>query len=235
MVRQKSAVEQTQPKNVLRRYSRRWPAAGTPVRPDALASSSKTPKYSRKKPHRAACSTQTLVAMPQKARVRIPLARRIESEPGAEEGACQRGLAMTMSPDCGRSRSTRSVVPGPLGQQFALQFGPLAHGLQRVRFPPIWRARTAGFDVVRVPAVLEEDHRHARDPRGRDGFTDLLDRRRRAADVEAGQIEIAAGRGVGVLHVDHDQRGLDRRQRQVLRPRGQGDGPAPRHCRVLRR
>ena len=100
------------------------------------------------------------------------------------------------------------VVPASLGQQLALQFGPAAHQLQRIGLVPVGRARAARLDIVGVPAVLEEDHRHAGRARGVGGFPDLFDRRRGAGDVEAREIEIAARRGVGVLHVDDDQRRL---------------------------
>ena len=102
--------------------------------------------------------------------------------------------------------------------------GSLAHGLQRVGLPPVGRARAAGLDIVAVPAVLEEDDRHAGGARRLDQPRAIFSiTARRAADVEPGQVEIAAGRGVGVLHVDHDQRRLGRIERQGLRARRQGD------------
>jgi hypothetical protein len=63
----------------------------------------------------------------------------------------------------------------------------------------------------------------------------LLDHLRGAADVEAGEIEIAARRGVGVLHVDDDDGGLVDRDPDRLRPRRQGHQPLLRlDCRLDR-
>ena len=129
----------------------------------------------------------------------------------------------------------QGVVPGPLGQQRPLQLRPVAHGLQRIGLPPVGRSFAAGLDIVAIPAVLEENHGDARRPRRLDRHGDLVDRGGGPADVEAGDVQVAAGGGVGILHVHHDQRrggGIDG---QVLRPRRQRHRALTRNGRAIRR
>jgi hypothetical protein len=113
------------------------------------------------------------------------------------------------------------VVPAALGEELALQLGLGAHGLQCVRLVPVGRAGAAGFHVRRVPAVLQEHDQHAGRARRRNGAHDVRDGALRAGDVEAGRVDVAAERGVGVLHVDHDQRRVGGVQRERLGPCGQ--------------
>ena len=158
--------------------------------------------------------------MPVKTSERMPRGAQQAVEVGVEEGAVARLLDDDVA-GLRRQRLHQLVVPAALGQQLALQLGPRAHRLERVRLVPVGRARAARLDIVGVPAVLEEDHRHAGGARGVGRLLDLLDRRRRARDVEAREVEIAAGRGIGVLHVDDDQRRLGRAQHDRLGPRRQ--------------
>lgn len=116
------------------------------------------------------------------------------------------------------------VVPAALGEELALQRGLGAHGLERVRLVPVGRAGATGFHVGGVPAVLQEDDQHAGRARGRDGAHDVGDRALRAGDVEAGRIDVAADRGIGVLHVDDDEGGVAGMQCERLGARGQHHG-----------
>ena len=133
-----------------------------------------------------------------------------------------------MSPGRGCQRVDDGVVPGSLGQQRAFQFGPCAHGLEGVGFVPVGGAGRAGLDVVLVPAVLEVDDRQAGGACGVEHGLRFGDRRRRAGDVEAGDVDIASGAGIGVLHIDHDHRGFTWFQAQRFRPGRQGDAVAAR-------
>ena len=110
-----------------------------------------------------------------------------------------------MSP-LGPERVDQLVIPAAPRQQPAVQLGAPAHRLQRVRLVPVGRSRPARLDIVGVPAVLEIDHRQPGRARRRQHLGALLDHPGGALDVEAGEVEIAARRGIGVLHVDHDHR-----------------------------
>src|SRR5471030_653589 len=111
------------------------------------------------------------------------------------------------------------VVPAALGQQLALQFGLLAHGLHGIGLVIVGRARPAALDIFGIPAVLEIDHLDPGGARCVGRLLDPGDRGRRTRNVEARVIEITAGRGVGVLHVDDDQRRLRGLDQYRLGPR----------------
>ena len=106
------------------------------------------------------------------------------------------------------------VVPAALGEELALELRPGPHCLQRVRLVPVGRARPAGFDIACVPAVLEMHDGDAGRASGVEHLADLADDLGGLRHVEAGDVHIAALRRVGVLHVDHDDRGLGGFERQ---------------------
>ena len=86
---------------------------------------------------------------------------------------------------------------------------------------PVRRAWRAGFKIVLVPAVLKKDDRDAGGARRIKDLLGLSNSGGGAADIEAGDIDIAALAGVGVLHIDYDDCRLIGLQRQWLRACGQ--------------
>ena len=100
------------------------------------------------------------------------------------------------------------IIPLTARQELALKLWSRAHGLEGVGLVIVGRTWPAGLDIIRVPAILEIDHRHTRPSRRFQNRLGVGDDFRGAGNVEAGQIKISALRGVGVLHVDDDHRRL---------------------------
>ena len=90
----------------------------------------------------------------------------------------------------------------------------------------IRRTGAAGLHVLVVPAVLEPDNQHPGGARGGHGDVDIVDNRAGGGNIKSGEVEIAALAGVGVLHIDNDQRALLRRKGQGFRASGQGNHQA---------
>jgi len=106
----------------------------------------------------------------------------------------------------------------------------------------IRRTGATRFDIICVPALLEIDHGHARSARRLQHLGRLRNDVGRARNIEASYVEIAAGGGIGILHVDDDNRRLVDGDADRLGSRRQGDDAVAvkiasdahftRHCRL---
>ena len=112
------------------------------------------------------------------------------------------------------------IIPAAFSQQLALQLRTTAHGLQGVRFVVVRRPRATGFHILLVPAVLEPDDRHSGGASRGDGGFNVVDNRPGGGDVKSGEVEIPSLAGIGVLHIDDDQRAVLRREGQGFRTGG---------------
>src|SRR6202012_4478956 len=89
-----------------------------------------------------------------------------------------------------------------------LQLRTPAHRLQGVGLVPVGRAGAAGLDIGGGPSRREEANLNAGRAVRLENRLDVVHGASGPGDVEPGQVEVPASRGVGVLHVDHDYGGL---------------------------
>jgi hypothetical protein len=131
--------------------------------------------------------------------------RRIELrvEEGAVAGLVQRDVA-----GLGLQRLDQIIIPAAAREQLAAQLGPLRASSSARWTCASWASPAARLDIIGVPAVLQIDDRHAgAAPRSRAPWRSGRSCRRRR-ECRTRLVDIAAGRGIGILHVDHDDRGL---------------------------
>ena len=99
-------------------------------------------------------------------------------------------------------------APRAFDDELVADFRTLLDQLEQHLLADVGRLRPAGITQVRLVAELEIDHLHARRARRRQELLVGLDHRSDAGLVDPGSdIEHAALRGIGVLHVDDDDRG----------------------------
>src|SRR5215217_7488219 len=100
------------------------------------------------------------------------------------------------------------VVPRSVDQDFALELWASAHGLERVRFVPVWRARSTGAFELSVPAVFQQDDRQTCGARGMEQPQRIHNHMTRGVDVLTDKFAIAAWGSVAVLQIGDDDGGL---------------------------
>jgi hypothetical protein len=118
-------------------------------------------------------------------------------------------------------------VPGVVDQELAGKLRPAAHHAQGKLLVIGGRGRIAGVAQIRLEGHHQIDDLDAAPAARREEAPVHFDHRSRPGDVEAGEVEHAALRDEGILHVQDDERRAPEIDVDRLRPRLQHGHDAP--------